>query len=106
VISEAYIYFFLNKESSLKITHYYCDHVVGQCLLNVVDRGTILQAGMSRVRFPMKSLNFSIDLGASSRTIILGLTRPLTEMNTRILLGGKGRPARNTDLTSIYEPIL
>jgi hypothetical protein len=25
-------------------------------------RGTILQAGRSRVRFPMRSLNFSIDL--------------------------------------------
>jgi hypothetical protein len=29
---------------------------------NVVGRGTILQAGRSRVRFPMRSLDFSVDL--------------------------------------------
>jgi hypothetical protein len=34
----------------------------------------------------------------------LGSTRPLTEMNTRNLPGGKGRPAREADnLTSICE---
>jgi hypothetical protein len=31
-------------------------------------------------------------------------TQPLTEMSTRILLGGRGRPARKTDLTAICEP--
>jgi hypothetical protein len=35
----------------------------------------------------------------------LGLTQPLTEMSTRNLLGGKGRPARKADnLTAICEP--
>jgi hypothetical protein len=29
---------------------------------SVVGSGTMLQAGKSRVRFPMRSLNFSIDL--------------------------------------------
>jgi hypothetical protein len=34
-------------------------------------------------------------------------TQPLTEMNTRNILGGKGQPARKTDnLTAICEPIV
>jgi hypothetical protein len=34
-------------------------------------------------------------------------TQPLTEMSTRNLLGGKGRPARKADnLTPICEPIV
>jgi hypothetical protein len=42
----------------------------------------------------------------SSRTMALGSTHPLTEMNTRNLPGGgKGQPARKDDnLTAIYEP--
>jgi hypothetical protein len=37
----------------------------------------------------------------------LGSTQPLTEMSTRNLPGGKGRPAREADnLTAICEPIL
>jgi hypothetical protein len=36
----------------------------------------------------------------------LGSTQPLTEMSTRNLHGGKGRPARKADnLTAISEPI-
>jgi hypothetical protein len=36
----------------------------------------------------------------------LGSTQPLTEMNTRIFPGGKGRPARKAgNLTAIFEPI-
>jgi hypothetical protein len=35
----------------------------------------------------------------------LGSTQPLTEMSTRNVPGGKGRPARKTDnLTAICEP--
>jgi hypothetical protein len=35
----------------------------------------------------------------------LGSTQPLTEMSTRNLPGGKGRPARKADnLTAICEP--
>jgi hypothetical protein len=38
--------------------------------------------------------------------MVLVLAQPLTEMSTRNLLGGKGRPARKVDkLTAIYEPI-
>jgi hypothetical protein len=37
----------------------------------------------------------------------LGLTQPLTEMSTRNLPGGKGRPARKDDnLIAIFEPIV
>jgi hypothetical protein len=36
----------------------------------------------------------------------LGSTQPLTEMNTRNLPGGKGRPARKADnLKAVCEPI-
>jgi hypothetical protein len=37
----------------------------------------------------------------------LGLTQSLTEMSTKNLPGGKGRPARKADnLTAICEPIV
>jgi hypothetical protein len=37
----------------------------------------------------------------------LGSTQPLTEMSTRNLPGGKGRPVRGADnLTTISEPIV
>jgi hypothetical protein len=49
----------------------------------------MLQSGRSRVRFPMMSLDFSIDLILPA----LVLTQPLTEMSTRNLPGDKGRPA-------------
>jgi hypothetical protein len=64
----------------------------------------MLLAGRSPFRFLMSLLDFSVDI---SRTLALGSTQPLTEMSTRNLLGGKGRPARKADnLTAIYEPIV
>jgi hypothetical protein len=36
----------------------------------------------------------------------LGSTQPLAEMSTRNLPVGKGRAARKTDFTTIYEPIV
>jgi hypothetical protein len=43
----------------------------------------------------------------SSRTMALESTQPLTEMSTRNLPGGKGRPACKADnLTTICEPIV
>jgi hypothetical protein len=36
----------------------------------------------------------------------LGSTQPLTEMSTSNLLGGKGRLAREADLTPICEPMV
>jgi hypothetical protein len=74
---------------------------------SVVGWGTMLQAGRSRVRIPMRSLDFSIDLILPVALWTLGSTQPLTEMSTRNLPGGKGWPARGADnLTAIYEPII
>jgi hypothetical protein len=43
----------------------------------------------------------------SSRKMALGSIQLLTEMRTRNILGGKGRPARKAhNLTAIYEPIV
>jgi hypothetical protein len=57
--------------------------------------GIMLQAGRSRVRFPM------------SRIMALGSTQPLTEMSTRNLPGGKVRLVHEADnLTAICEPIV
>jgi hypothetical protein len=43
-------------------------------------------------------------LNPSSCTMALGLTQPLTEMSTRNLPGGKGRPASKAEnLTAICE---
>jgi hypothetical protein len=44
---------------------------------------------------------------ASSRTMALGSTQPLTEMSIRNLTGGKGLPVRKADnLIAISEPIV
>jgi hypothetical protein len=62
----------------------------------------MLEAGRSQVRFPMRSLNFSIDLILPASLLS---THPLTEMSTRNLREGKGRLARKADkLTAICEP--
>jgi hypothetical protein len=42
-----------------------------------------------------------------SHTMALGSTQFLTEMNTKNLLGGKGRPTRKADnFTAVFEPIV
>jgi hypothetical protein len=66
----------------------------------------MLQAGRSRVRFLMKSLNVFNLPNPSSRTMAHGSTQPLTEMNTTNLPGGKGGgAARKADnLTAICVP--
>jgi hypothetical protein len=69
--------------------------------------GTMLQTGRSRFRFPMRSQEFFNLPNSSSRTMPLESTQPLTEISTRKLPGGKGRPARKTDnLTDICESIV
>jgi hypothetical protein len=75
---------------------------------SVVGWGTMLQAGRSQVGFPVRSLDFSFSWpNPSSCTVALGSTQPLTEMNTRNLPGGKGRPAHKANnLTAICEPIV
>jgi hypothetical protein len=66
---------------------------------SIVDWGATLQAGRSRVQFPMKPFNISM-------AIALGSTQPLTEMGTRNLPGGNARPEHKADLTAICEPIV
>jgi hypothetical protein len=56
---------------------------------------------------PDEVIGFFIWFNPSSRTMALGSTQPLTEMSTRNLLGGKGRPTCGADnLTAICEPIV
>jgi hypothetical protein len=67
----------------------------------------MLQDRRSWVRFMMRSSDFFNLPNPSSYTMALGSTQPLTEMRTRNLPGGKGRPARKADnLTTICEPIV
>jgi hypothetical protein len=64
----------------------------------------MLQAGRSRVQFPMRSLDFS---NPSSRIMALGSTQPLTEVSTMNLPGGKGPPTRKVDsLNAMCESIV
>jgi hypothetical protein len=66
----------------------------------------MLQAGRSRVRFPMRSLDFSLDLIIPAN-MILGSTKPLTEISKRNLPWGKWRPAPKADnINAISESIL
>jgi hypothetical protein len=61
---------------------------------------------MSRDRIPEEVDFFNLPY-PSSRTVALGSTQPLTEMSTRSIPGGEGRPARKADnLTAICEPIV
>jgi hypothetical protein len=67
---------------------------------SVVGWGTMLQAGRSRIQFPIRSLILFNWPNPSSCTVALGSTQLLTEMNTRNLPGGKcGRGVRLTTLT-------
>jgi hypothetical protein len=64
----------------------------------------MLQAGRSRDRIPDEEDFFNLP-NPSSRTMALS-TQPLTEMSTRNIPVGEGRPARKADnLTAICEPI-
>jgi hypothetical protein len=66
----------------------------------------MLQTGRSLVSFPMKSLEFSIDLILPAALSPWGRLS-LTEMSTRNLTGDKGRQARKADnLTSVCELIV
>jgi len=51
----------------------------------------MLQAGSSRVKFPMYSLGFFIDLILPGRPMALGSTQPLTKMSTRSVYWGDKR---------------
>jgi hypothetical protein len=72
---------------------------------SVVGWGTVLQAGRSRVPFPMRPLDYFNRCNPSSRTMALGSTQPLTEMSTRNLPRDKQRMAcKAVSLTAICEP--
>jgi hypothetical protein len=68
----------------------------------------MLQGGGSRVRISMRSFDFFFNVTiAYSLFMVLGCTKPLNEMSTRNLPGGKGWPARDADnLTANSEPIM
>jgi hypothetical protein len=67
----------------------------------------MLQAGKFAGSIPDEVIGIFNLPNPSSRTVVVGSTQPLTEMSTRNLPGGKGRPARKADNpTAIYEPIV
>jgi hypothetical protein len=73
---------------------------------SVVGWGTMLQAWKTEDSIP-DVIGFFNWPNSSSRTKALESTQPLTEMSTRNIPGGKGRPARKADnLTAICEPII
>jgi hypothetical protein len=113
--------------ATLAITHatlqygvvyvYFCLWITAGARGSAVGWGTMLQAGRSLDRVPIRSLDFFKWPNPSSRTMALGWTQPLTEMSTRNLpgRGGKGRPVREADifrhlwtdrLDKIWEPPL
>jgi hypothetical protein len=56
---------------------------------------------------PDEVIGFLNGPNPSSRTMVLGSTQPPTEMSTRSLPGGKGRPAHKADnLTVVCGPIV
>jgi hypothetical protein len=67
-------------------------------------RFSIITIQQNFILLPMRSLDFSIDLTLPAALWPLGFTQLLTEMSTRNLPEGKGRPARKADLTAICEP--
>jgi hypothetical protein len=74
---------------------------------SVVSWGIMLQARRSRVRFHDGVIGFFCWSNSFSSIMAPESTQPLTEMSTRKLPGGKGRPACKADnLTAICEPIV
>jgi hypothetical protein len=67
---------------------------------SIVGWGTILQAGRPRVRFPTRSMNSFSWPNPFSRTMDLGVSQPLTEINTKkiFLVVKSGRRVRLTTL--------
>jgi hypothetical protein len=70
--------------------------------------GTLINSSNGGFQYEHQIVGFfSTYPNPSSRTMAVGITRPLTEMSTRNLAGGKARSARKADsLTTICEPIV
>jgi hypothetical protein len=66
---------------------------------SVVGSGTMLQTGRSRARFPMRSMDFPIDLILPAAIMALRLTQPLRGV-PGIFLGVKGD--RRLRVTTLY----
>jgi hypothetical protein len=87
----------------ISVNKHIYSHSLNLISFNVGARGsvlgwsTILQAGRSCVRVPLKSLDFFNWPNLSSRPMALGSVEPLTEKSTRNLPRGKGLPGRQTD---------
>jgi hypothetical protein len=83
---------YFSKRLISKIAEMYCSFILFYIGIqmgaggSVVGWGTILQAGWSRDRFPMRWIFFNL-LNLSRRTMALRSTQPLIEMNTRNLPG-------------------
>jgi hypothetical protein len=67
----------------------------------------MLQAGRSRFQFPMKSLDFSIELNHPAALRPWGRHSLSQKQVPGNVPGGRGRPTRKADsLTAICEPIV
>jgi hypothetical protein len=74
--------------------------------VSVVSWGTVLYAARSRVPFPLRSLDFWIDLIIPAALWHLGRLSLYQNWVTGIFLGDKRRPARKADdFKAICEPI-
>jgi hypothetical protein len=88
-------------QTSILLSIYVCLPLIRGSRGSVVGWDNVLQAGRSRFRSPMSTLDFSIDLMLSDALWAVGSSQPLTEKSTRNLPGGKGRRARKADITAI-----
>jgi hypothetical protein len=99
------LHFFLTETWNILLYKFMLEDVTRSCLEKVIygwrNFNYNVPPGRSRVRYTMRSLDFSIDL------ILPAAIWPLTEMNTRNVPGCKGRPAHGPDnFTAISEPIV
>jgi hypothetical protein len=78
--------FVIFRTNCMAVSIAHCCYVSKGARGGAVGWGTALQAGRSRVRFPIEPLKF-ID-NPSGRTMGPGLTQPLTEMSTRNISWG------------------